>query len=81
MLGLVRILNPPRFCSGWLRTVAPGFEFEHFELADRAHFLEKADQRSIIERLTSPAKVGTYDFEYLYQNKFMTKRSRYLDTE
>ncbi|MEC8052771.1 MAG: cupin domain-containing protein, partial [Myxococcota bacterium] len=36
-------------------TVAPGFEFEHFELATRAPFLEKfPDQRPIIERLTSP---------------------------
>ena len=35
-------------------TVAPGFEFEHFELATRAPFLKRfPHQRSIIERLTS----------------------------
>ena len=48
------LLNPQDFALVGC-TVAPGFEFEHFELADRAHFLEKfPDQRSIIERLTSP---------------------------
>ena len=37
-------------------TVAPGFEFEHFELATRASLLENfSAQRAIIERLTPPS--------------------------
>jgi predicted cupin superfamily sugar epimerase len=35
-------------------TVAPGFEFAHFELADRESFVSRyPEQRAIIERLTS----------------------------
>ena len=38
-------------------TVAPGFEFTSFELADRALLLARyPEQRSVIERLTAPSQ-------------------------
>ena len=46
------LLNPNDFVLVGC-TVAPGFEFEHFELADRKHLLTRyREQRAIIERLT-----------------------------
>jgi len=47
------LLNPDDFALVGC-TVAPGFEFAHFELANREHFLSRhPEQRAIIERLTS----------------------------
>ena len=47
------LLNPDDFALVGC-TVAPGFEFAHFELANREDFLSRhPEQRAIIERLTS----------------------------